>query len=94
MSKLTHEEFKNAVQGKGMDDLFQELKKSIGFETYKESVLNGEKDTAKQLQLLGMLTSLIDKKFSAMFTSVSMEFTYAFLDQKLRAEILQSTEEK
>ncbi len=94
MGNLTYEEFKNAIQGKGLDDLAEELKKSTGFEVYVQSVLDGKEDSTKQLQVIGMLASLVDKKFSAMFTSVSMDFTYAFLDQKLRAEILQKTEEK
>ena len=94
MANLTSAEFKEAVQGKGLDDLAEELKKSVGFDAYRESVLQGNEDSAKKLQIIGMLTSLADKRFSAMFTSVSMDFTYAFLDQKLRAEILQNTEEK
>lgn len=94
MANLTFTEFKEAVQGKGLDDLAEELKKSVGFDVYRESVLQGNVDSSKKLQLIGMLTSIVDKRFSAMFTSVSLEFTYAFLDQKLREEILQNTGEK
>ena len=93
MANLTITEFKEAVQGKGLDDLVEALKKNVGFDVYRENVLQGDKDTARTLQMIGMLTSLTDKKFSAMFTSVSMEFVYSFLDQKLKAEILGTKEE-
>lgn len=94
MANLTITEFKEAVQGKGLDDVAKDLKNAIGFDMYRESVIKGETDTNKQLQLFGMLHGLVNKKFHAMVLSVSLDTMYALLDQKLRAEILQNTEEK
>lgn len=94
MAKLTTEEFKNATQGKGLDDIVNSLKGMTGYDAYVESVNNKEKDSKKTLQIIGMLNSLTDPSFSAMFTSVSMDITYAMADAKLRAEILQSKEEQ
>ena len=94
MAELTIAEFKEAIQGKGLDDVAKDIRNAIGFDMYRESVIKGKTDTNKQLQLLGMLHGFVDDKFHAMVSSVSLDTMFALLDQKLRAEILQNTEEK
>ena len=88
MENLSMEEFKNAVQGKGIDDVIAKIKKGFGYEIYKMAVMDGDKDSAKTLQMFTMLEGLGNPEFSALMHSVSLEIMFSLADQKLRAEIL------
>lgn len=51
-----------------------------------------DKNTARLLQMLVMVLSMNDQELSMLMTSVSIDLLFAFADQKLRNEILESEE--
>lgn len=88
MANLSMEEFNNAVQGKGIDDVISEIKKLPTFALYKTDVKTGGENTAKTLEASTLLMTLGNDTLRALITAVSMQLLFALADQKLRAEIL------
>lgn len=89
------EEFKNATEGKSIEDFVQKVKEMPIYGVYEKAVKDKEKDdTAKFLQVSVMLFSMADKELSMMMASVSMDLLFALADQRLRNEILSESEEQ
>ncbi len=95
MRNMSMEEFKNATEGKSIEDFVQKVKEMPIYGVYEKAVKDKEKDdTEKLLQMSLMLFSMADNELSAMMMSVSTELLFAMVDQRLRNEILSESEEQ
>ena len=75
-----------------IEDLIKEIKKISSYKVYESMVKDEKEDTCILLQMTTMLDSLSNKELSQLMTSVAMDILFAIVDQKLRAEILESEE--
>lgn len=88
------EKFKNAIEGKTIEDFIQKVKKMPFYGTYEHAVRDkSEEDTANLLGILLMLFAVRDEELSALMTHVSMDILFALVNQRLRNEILNDSEE-
>ena len=84
--------FREATEGKTLDDLVKKIKKLPLYEIYKHSVEKNVNETAGLLESLTLLSSLSDQRLSALITHVSMKLLFSVIDQKLKYEILNESE--
>ena len=84
--------FKEATEGKTLDDLVKKIKKLPLYEIYKHKVEENATETADLLESLTLLSSLSDQRLSALVTCVSMKLLFSVIDQKLKNEILNESE--
>lgn len=91
MSDMSLNEFMEVTQGKTIDDVVAEVKKLKFYESYKERV----KENKGDMRFLGamiLLETMKDEKLDALTHNVAYELLFSIVDQKLRAEILESEE--
>ena len=93
MQRLSFGEYFNAVAGKTIEDVAEEIKTLPFYSSYKKDVLAGDtEETNKLLEIASLIHGKTDAKFDAMIKFVSIQFMFAMIDMRLRAEILEESE--
>lgn len=86
--------FKEATEGKTLDDLVQNIKELPLYEIYKHGVEeNVTAETAELLEGTTLLFALNSERLSALITHISMKLLFSVIDQRLKYEILNEREE-
>ena len=91
MSRMSFEEYTETIEGKTIDDVITEVKKLKFYEIYKQR-LEANKGDVNLLGSMLFLESIKNERFDAVLHKVAYELLFAIVDQKLRAEILESEE--
>lgn len=85
--------FKEATEGKTLDDLVKKIKELPLYEIYKHGVEENATETADLLEGLTLLFALSNQRLSALITYVSTNLLFSIIDQRLKHEILNEREE-
>ena len=88
---MKNENVANAITNGNIETIIQKIKGMPTYEIY-ESAVKKEKESAKILQMFTLMHSMSDEELSVMMMSVSFDFMFAMIDQKLRNEILNDGE--
>lgn len=85
-------DFKEATEGKTLDDLVQKIKELPLYGIYKRYVEVNSAKNSNLLQGLVLLYALSDKTLSALIMEISNNLLFSIIDQRLKYEILNESE--
>ena len=84
---MSLDEYTKATDGKTIDDAISEFKKKRLFANYERNIKNASVDYLGSLVFIEMLT---DENFDALMHTVAYRLAFEIMDQKLKAELLES----
>lgn len=91
MSRInSYKEFIKEVKGKSIEDFIEEVKKFPEYKQYKDDVIAGNLDRAKdELRTKLMVREVTDVKFATLVFELATNMFFAVVDKKLKNEILE-----